>query len=152
MRVLVLFIVIITLSCKTHREMDSSSPDQTAAAPELTLLLKDNYGGTEQPGIQVIRDPETLKKFFFKINKTRKPGIPVPTIDFNTQTVVVFCSGQTQSGGVPSLAIRKETDEEVLLGIKDPGKAEDDTTATIMPFGLYTIPVTDKRIIFEGIQ
>lgn len=132
--------------------MDSSSQDILAEKQELKLLLSDNYGGTELPGIQVIRDPETLKRFFFKINKTRKPGIPIPEIDFDTQTVVVFCSGRTQGGGMPSLTIRGETDQEILLGVLGQGEERTSATALTLPFGLYTLPVTDKEIILEGMQ
>lgn len=151
-RFLLAFTVMLFLSCKTHKDMDSTSSENPLQENGLNLVLSDNYGGTELPEIEVIRDPETLKKFFFKINKTRKPGLPVPEIDFSTQTVVIYSTGRMQGTGVPTLAIKQVTEDEILLGLNYPEEQADDATAVVLPFGLYTLPVTDKKIIVEALR
>lgn len=149
-RIVLAFIVMLTLSCKTNKNMDSTTTNTPVQEMGLDLVLSDNYGGTELPEVQVIRDPETLKQFFYKINKTRKPGLPVPEIDFGSKTVVIYCTGRMQGTEIPTLAIMQETEDEIRLGVNYPDAQTVEATAVVMPFGLYTLPVTDKKISIEA--
>lgn len=151
-RHLLTFIVLLFLSCKTNKNLDSTASENPLQENGLNLVLSDNYGGTELPEIEVIRDPETLKKFFFRINKTRKPGLPVPEIDFSSRTVVIYSTGRLQGSGVPTLAIKRVTEDEILLGLHYPEGQPDAATAVVLPFGMYTLPVTDKKIILEALR
>ncbi len=141
MKYLGIGILLFFMACKGQKNntntLESSMPNST----ELTLILNDNYGGTETPGIQVIREPGALKGFFAKINKTRKPGIPIPKIDFTKEMVVVYCSGKTNGTGSPVLYTKKETDKMMVLGVKKENNKEVvASSAIIMPFGIYTLP------------
>lgn len=153
MKYITLVIIIITLGCKSNKNSLDKPANTETTSEELTLLLSDNYGGTEQQEIQVIREASSLKSFFNKINKTRKPGIPVPKIDFSKEMVVIYCSGKTNNGDIPGLYMISESDDRLTLGIKKQNDKEDTVaTAVIMPFGLYTMSLTDKEVILENLK
>ena len=150
MKKLILFIAIITLSCKSHKNSKGTNSEKVSVSEELNLILSDNYGGSEFREIQVIRSGSELKRFFIALNKTRKPGLPVPKIDFNKELVVVFCGGITTHGDIPGLYMVSESDDKLILGLnKTNGVTDSSSTAVLMPFGLYTMPLTDKEIVLD---
>ena len=126
-----------------HASMDSNQED-------LTLLLSDNYGGTETTQIQVIRNQGALIKFFVEINKTRKPGLPLPEIDFNTEMVLVYCYGRTQLKTVPTLFVKEDSDQEKILGIMEVENVTTTADSAIkFPFSLYKLPLSEKQFILR---
>jgi len=150
MKYLVIFIAIITLSCKGHKKTAVNQTNTETVSEELNLILSDNYGGTELQEIQLIRTGSELKLFFIEINKTRKPGIAVPKIDFSKEMVVIYCSGKTMNSDIPGLYMVSESDDKLTLGIKKQNTISDTTsTAILKPFGLYTMSLTDKEVILE---
>ncbi len=154
MKRIFLLVLVLMIGCKSQKNTEEKLASASTYEQEaLKLLLSDNYGGTEYPEIQIIKDQKALKKFFIEINKTRKPGLPVPEIDFTKEMVVVYCSGKTQNPTGSSLVLKKESDTEKVLGIQ---KVENQeyiaTSAIIFPFSVYKIPLTDKRIVLEPIQ
>lgn len=151
MKYLLVFIAIITISCKSHKNRLELNAKTESISEELKLVLSDNYGGTTQPEIVLIRNGSELKKFFIKINKTRKPGLAVPKIDFNKEMVVIYCSGQTTNSDIPGLYMVSESDDKLILGIKKQNTLQDTTSsALLMPFGLYTMSLTDKEVLLES--
>ncbi len=152
MRYIALVIIIITISCKSQKDTLAESEKKETVPEELALVLSDNYGGTEQQEIQVIRDFGTLKRFFSEINKTRKPGIPVPTIDFTKQMVVIYCSGKTTSSQIPGLHIVGETDDTMTLAIKRQNVQGTSSTALVMPFGLYAMTRSEKQVVLDKME
>ncbi|MGB5666304.1 MAG: hypothetical protein WBM53_05625, partial [Maribacter sp.] len=99
----------------------------------------------------VITDAKALKSFYSKINRTRKPGLPVPDVDFTKEMILVHCSGLRKSNVAPSsLSIMEETDEELVLETTN-GKVEQKggDSAEISPFSVYKMPLTSKKIIFK---
>jgi len=147
MKVFLFLVLGLSMSCKTHEKAAKVATDEFSQE-ELTLLLSDNYGGTATAEIQVIREPKSLIKFFAEINKTRKPGLPLPEIDFSKEMVLVYCHGKTQLKTVPGLYLKAETDQEKILGVMD---VENQTalqdTAVKMPFSLYKVPLSEKQFI-----
>ncbi|MEX0290755.1 MAG: hypothetical protein AB3N14_16745 [Flavobacteriaceae bacterium] len=149
MRYIAVFIIIIALGCKgKHKGLQKSGKTETVSE-ELTLVLSDNYGGAEQQEIQVIRSKGALKNFFTEINKTRKPGIPVPKIDFSKEMVVIYCSGKTTDAKIPGLYMISESDDKLTLGVKKQNLEETTSSAVLVPFGLYTMAITDKEVVLE---
>ena len=73
-RLVFLILLMGMLSCKSQKSQQMA--DNTNDG--LTLLVEDGYSGVENFESMVVRDQKTLNSFFAKINRTRKPGIPVP--------------------------------------------------------------------------
>lgn len=141
----------VFLSCNGHKkaamnEIDAQTPD----AP-LTLVVQGNYAGTDTATTQVITSQKDLVKFFSSINKTRKPGIPVPEVDFSEHIVLVYCSGNDGNGTNPTLDVAKETDSEMVLRMANK-TTKNGVSKTVSPFSLYTMPVTLKKISFEAVE
>ena len=118
MRTIFLGILMLAGTCGSQKDKTSDTNYQVSTENQLMLVLSDNYGGTETEELLVIRDYKALNMFFTKVNMTRKPGLPVPEIDFN------------------------RSDRPA----PDSNQKKDVSTAVLMPFHLYKMPLTEKEI------
>ncbi len=119
----------------------------------MELLTQDNYGGTELPETLVIHNGKGLQDFFSKINRTRKPGLPVPQVDFSKNMVLIYCPGAQRGGNTPKLTLVEESKTSLVFEpIKDMAIKTTASTAQITPFSVYKIPLTSKEISFKGIE
>ncbi|WP_157518088.1 hypothetical protein [Flagellimonas lutaonensis] len=116
----------------------------------LTLLVEDGYSGVENFESMVVRDQKTLNSFFAKINRTRKPGIPVPEVDFNKEMVIIVCSGEQKRIKMPRLSKKDENDKEIVLAVKNEAVDKNNLKELVStPFSVYKIPMSEKEIIFQ---
>lgn len=144
-RYLLLVLVLMGQGCKGQEKVGGDTKENT-----LTLLLRDNYGGSESQDFRVIRDTKTLRQFIVQVNKTRKPGLPVPIVDFSKELVVLYCPGSMVSSGAYELYIREDSSEKVVFSVKaHKGEQKVGNQAIIMPFSLYTIPFTEREILLQ---
>lgn len=143
-------ILAVMFSCKSQKKqiMDEESDVQSSSA--ITMLMTDNYGGTENEELQVIRSKGELDKFFIKVNRTRKPGIKPPSIDFTKNMALIYCPGKSTQQ--PSMKLQSSQKDEMRITIsqmKTEVSDNQESTAVIMPFGLYIMPLTDKEIVLQ---
>ncbi|HKL90745.1 MAG TPA: hypothetical protein VJ880_06160, partial [Allomuricauda sp.] len=68
------------LSCKAQKEDAASVGEEIE---DLVLVDHDNFINIDSFETRVIRDAKSLRKFYAQINQTRKPGLPVPMVDFS---------------------------------------------------------------------
>ncbi len=142
MRRVMYLLLCLSMACK--------SGGQPAQEDALTLVMTDAYGGAEEAGLQVFRDEKNLKQFFARVNRSRKPGLPLPQVDFTTHIALVYCSGKTTDTILPKLYTHGEDEAKIILGKKTPKMLKDTTlTALRLPFALYILPRTEKEIILE---
>ncbi len=146
----IILVFLLFLGCKSQKNDQIATKDNMQESEKLQLVLTDNYGGTDTPELLVIREAGALKRFFGKINMTRKPGIPVPKIDFSTKVAVIYCSGKMNGDNCPSIYTLEETDKMIVLAQKEGNLKEISTSsALIVPFALYTMPITEKEITLK---
>ena len=138
---LLLLVVIMVFSCKS-RQVGTSEVDSY-----MELIVQDNYSGAEEEELLIVRDKKGLSSFFAKINRTRKPGIPIPKVDFTKNVLVIWCTGESYRG-TPELSIKNETDRQYTLR-KSKTKKEKLYFAITSPFSIYKLPLNHKRIVFE---
>ena len=150
MKFFLIVISFVLVACNGQKKavMGEQAVANSESAGRLELIMQEDQGGFEGDEMLVIRDAKRLKSFFSKINRTRKPGIPVPTIDFKKETLVVLCSGEHQNTLNSALELILETDKEIQLKTiynkeKIKGKA------IVSPFKIYKIPFSDKEITFK---
>lgn len=149
-RAIPLLLMTILLGCKCPKKVTNITAVQESDKMELTLLLTDNYGGTEGEELQVFRSEGELKKFFTRVNKTRKPGLAVPEVDFSKQLVLLYCPGTSTNGSWQKLEARQSKDERILIEARESKKQEEVAAGAItMPFSLYTMPLTDKEVVLD---
>lgn len=144
MRFALLILFVGISSCKSQKN------DQTENLKnDLVLLTQDGYSAIETFETMIIRDQKTLQGFYGKINKTRKPGLAVPKVDFSEDMVVVVCMGEQLGDDLPDLTKKAENDQEITLqiGPLNSGK-ESHTTLISSPFCVYKMPIAEKEVVF----
>lgn len=154
MRLFIALVSFLFVSCNGQKKAAMEDAKQTKSNDSLELLASDNQIGFDEAEILVIKDQKRLKNFYSKVNMTRKPGLPIPDIDFTKEMIVIQCGGKQESSELLPLLIFEETDSEVVLGTKIPTKL--DTKSTEMQsnrFRVYKMPLTQKEVRFdEGVE
>jgi hypothetical protein len=154
MRYLAAFILIIIYSCNGQKKASMANTNEVKGSGEkLTLILQDNYSGSEIEESMIIKDAKALKSFYSKINRTRKPGLPVPEIDFTKEMILIHCIGEQTSGKTAELTFVDENEDEVVVKssakMLEKGKTSSSITS---PFSVYKMPFTQKRVTFKKDQ
>ncbi|MBM1106748.1 hypothetical protein JQC67_11410 [Aurantibacter crassamenti] len=129
-------------------EQDSENTEK------LILIDQNNYSGADSTETIIIRDAKSLKLFYAKVNRARKPGLPVPDIDFTKEIIVIHCSSDMNYSNVNKLIIQDETDTEMVVGLKKMPKTKQEHSSSednllVNPFFVYKIPFTKKKVTIE---
>ncbi|VAW10224.1 hypothetical protein MNBD_BACTEROID03-153 [hydrothermal vent metagenome] len=152
MKMFLLGIVVLVLSCNGQKKasMVEDKEDNSTQSDSLVLLVRDSYSGSDLSETLIITNSKALKFFFSQVNKTRKPGIQVPEVDFSKEVVIIHCSGKQGSAALPMLTLLKETDTTLVLGSRfEINKKTNSATVVTSPFCVYKMPLTTKRISVE---
>lgn len=142
---------ICLLSCKAQKPESSTVGEQIDG---LTLIEHQNFTNIDSFETRVIRDMKTLGKFYRQINKTRKPGLPLPVVDFSKEMLVLVCLGEQHGEKTTVLSKLKETGQEMLIAIEvhNVSKEEMSILPIYFPFYLYKMPLVDKTVAFQKIE
>lgn len=135
--VMVLF-VFLTFSCKSQKtggQMDD----------RLILLVQDGYIPVEEPETHIIQDAKALRAFYAQLNKTRKPGLPVPQVDFSTSSVLIACMGPIDTDALPKMYVNRETVDEFIISVGIP-EEKTSTSTKSSPFCIYTLSNMGKKV------
>ncbi|MEM8847976.1 MAG: hypothetical protein AAGD17_12810 [Bacteroidota bacterium] len=150
----VYFIILLTqVSCKSQNQ--SVVKDDFQNDSKITLIDTNDYSGIYEAETTVIRDMKSLSKFYAQVNKMRKPGLPVPTIDFSKYTVLAICAGEQKPDTKMVASIADENENTLLINLRSQKNTESgDVTITVIthPFYLYQIPFTEKTVEFKHLQ
>ena len=135
--------VISIVSCKSQDQIKSANTDTM----QLTLLIEDNYSGQDEKELFIIKDQNELETFFGKVNRTRKPGLPIPEVDFKKERVIVWCGGNKDASRL-RLSVKNITDHVIYLK-KEKTAMSHLEGAIISPFVIYKLPNTHKVVKFK---
>ncbi len=113
----------------------------------MELLLQDNYSGLITEEVLIIKNQKSLNLFFAQINKTRKPGLLPPEIDFTKEMLLIWCEGETLEPSL-GLSLDKETADSYHLS-KIPPTDKTKNSAVMSPFFIYKLSLSDKNITIE---
>ena len=151
MRYLSIFIFTIIFSCNGQKKAAMEKGESLkGSAGKLTLILQDNYSGSSNQETLIIKDSKSLKKFFMQVNKTRKPGLPVPEVDFTKEMVLIHCSGEQPLGRQITLAVADENEHELIVrSLIEKKKGKTSSSVIVSPFRVYKMPLTAKKITFQ---
>ncbi len=121
----------------------------------LVLLDHDNFTTIDTFQIREIRDFKTLNKFYREINKTRKPGLPVPMVDFTKDMLVLVCLGEQQGKKEVALSQLRQNETETWIAV-DVWDVQQEEGVSIQPmyfpFYLYKMPLVDKTLHFQRVE
>jgi hypothetical protein len=146
-----MFILLLAIfSCNSQKKSLTVNGKGQSSGDSLVLLVQDNYAPTDSVETLVIRDEAELRQFFTRINMTRKPGIPVPEVDFSKEMVLIFCAGTQKDAKLPPLSIFQETEDKIVVSATEQ-KLNDssDLLPFVSPFSVYKMPVTKKEVVFK---
>ncbi len=146
-------LMLIFLSCNGQKKsaMETEEMENEHDDNRLSLIISDHYTGSDEAETLFIRDEKSLQKFYSKINKTRKPGLPSPEIDFSKEMVIVRCAGKQEDSSVPELYLMEDTGVSLVIGIKKMD-AKATSSAITSPFSVYKMPLTEKQVIIRENQ
>ena len=122
---------------------------------DMVLLAHEDFTNIDAFETRVIRDAKSLNKFYGEINKTRKPGLPVPMVDFSKDMLVLVCLGEQKGEKKLVLSKLTETDQGMTIALEVMEKVKDGEIAVqpmYFPFYLYKMPLVDKDLTFQRID
>lgn len=151
MRIVLISLALFFMGCKGQKEAAVNQESMADRQEGIELLIQDELNSMTEQETLVIRSSKALNSFLAKVNMTRKPGIPVPEVNFKTDMVIVYCSGKRTDGAKPVIKKVRESDTEMVF-LANHETAAQKKSYTISPFSLFKIPLTDKAIIFEKNQ
>lgn len=152
MKLFLIAISLVLLSCNSQKKatMKDDKTEQSESGSGLELIMQEEQGGFEADEMLVFRDAKRLKSFFSKINRTRKPGLPVPDIDFLKEIIIIQCTEKESLTDSASLSVLKETATQFILNIQNRSEAKNTLNANSYgSFSIYKMPITAKDIILE---
>lgn len=149
LHVYLILLVLSLVSCKAQKE---SQEPQSVQESKFTLVDQDDYSGFFEYDTMVIRDSKSLASFYAQVNKTRKPGLPIPEIDFSKETVLVVCAGEQKGSLSSELSVLEENEVNMVIGVSiKENQDSDKVTSTVIsyPFYLYKFPSSNKKVVFQ---
>ncbi len=147
MRYILIISFICLISCKAQHDAKTMATENG----DMELIAADDYSGVLDYEASIISDTKALRKFYSRINKTRKPGLPVPDVDFSKNMILAVCTGEHKGEKEPLLR-KTEEENNVLITIelnenRDASKSR--KTLTVYPFYLYKLPITPKTVSIQ---
>ena len=139
MRIFLLSLFLVCLSCKSQKK-GIQNQTENIQSMKPTLVLSDNYSNIDSSQISILKDQKALQKFFIQVNKTRKPGLPVPVIDFSKEMLILVCAGEQLGNYEPEVTFVEEAADKMTFKVR-----EKSDTAT---FYLYKMPISGKQVSF----
>ena len=132
------------ISCSAQNKQSNQN------IPNFIKIVSQSHGGLLKEQYIVITNNKQLKGIYTQINLTRKPGLPLPSIDFEKEVVIALFLGQRNSGGysinIDSIHVKKNTSFEVV--IKETIPTDMVSLAITQPFSIYKLDLPNHNITF----
>jgi len=127
-------------SCKSTAQGNLQESDEMG----MELILNENYSGFEQEEYILIKNQKDLNAFYGKINRTRKPGLTPPSIDFNSEMILIWCGDSTASN-YADLKLNEKADNLQIHKLKTTVSKEENNFI-VSPFSVYKLPLSTKTL------
>ncbi|WP_321826976.1 hypothetical protein [Maribacter dokdonensis] len=137
---LLLAAIIQLNSCKSTAQSNLQESDDVG----MELILNENYSGFEQEEYFLIKSQKELSAFYGKINRTRKPGLTPPIIDFDTEMILVWC-GDSSATNYANFELN-EKDKFIELHKLKSKTFKEESTLVVSPFSMYKLPLSTKSL------
>ncbi|WP_139278112.1 hypothetical protein [Pseudozobellia thermophila] len=144
------FLMVAFLSCKGQRKgtvgTQENGPDPEAA---ISLVVSDYHQVVGNERTWVIKNRKELQKFYSELNKTRKPALPVPKVDFGQNMLLVHFYQASDSGTPPRLSVLRKTGDTLFLAERGNGPSHRGGREKLVPFSIYLMPKSEGTIVVE---
>ncbi len=145
MRIFLVSLLLVCLSCKSQKKGNQNNEEKLQMEKPI-LVMEDSYSNIDSSQISIITDQKALQKFFVQVNKTRKPGLPVPEVDFSKEMLILICAGEQQGTYEPNVTILELDDENLTINVERKLPSDSLETAISTPFFLYKMPISEKKV------
>ena len=138
-----------------HSDTEAEQATEQVEQIPFEILLQDAHGGSETPENRVVTDESSLSAFYIQINRMRKPGFPLPEIDFGKEAVAILCLGQKTTSGYSVIVDRiEETSDQQIIWTKEISPQPTDMVAMVIcqPFTIVKFPRTEKELVFKKVK
>lgn len=147
MRIFLLSLLLVCLSCKSQKKGAKNNAENIQMDQPI-LVLEDYYSNIDSSQVSIIKDQKALHKFFVQVNKTRKPGLPVPIIDFSKEMLILICAGEQRGKYEHNLTIMEGNTDKMIVNVEETILSRSNETGLSTPFFLYKLPLTEREITF----
>ncbi|WP_405415828.1 hypothetical protein [Maribacter sp. Asnod1-A12] len=110
----------------------------------MELILNETYSGFEQEDFFLIKNQKELNAFYGKINRTRKPGLTPPFIDFNMEMILIWCGDSTASN-FANLELSENADYLQVQKLNEKN-LKVAANQLVSPFSIYKLPLSAKSL------
>lgn len=147
-KLLIVASIFFLTSCGSKSDM-SNPTEKFGIQSYYTVLEQGGMSNYEEPAVKVIKSLAQLQEVYSVINRTRRPGLPVPDVDFKKVTVIAAFAGTKSNGGY-SIEVKQieDTDEfrDISFSVETPEPGTPVTMAITTPFMIISTPNDDKKI------
>ncbi len=164
MRRIIIHILLLGLlfseSCKNKQKTVSAAHTENVQLSEkssgeiirLIEIAYDQNGGFKDKTMRLILSEDELKEYWATAYKNYLEKPPVPTIDFESEMVLLIAAGEQHSGGydiyIPKDQIKTKSDKTIAIPVvlQMPGPNCIVTEALTSPFRFYTVTLPNDYI------
>jgi cell division protein FtsI/penicillin-binding protein 2 len=151
-----LLLLTINISCKCNKQLNQqlttnkemANKNQSSEIPFEIIFDNDRCNIKEAKNV-VITSEKQLQDVYAKINMTRRPGVPVPNIDFTKQIVLGIFLGEKSTAGYQitiDKIVQNKKNIDVYYKVISP--KEQAAMVITQPCVLASIPKQDLPINF----
>ncbi|OIQ37626.1 MAG: hypothetical protein BM563_08115 [Bacteroidetes bacterium MedPE-SWsnd-G1] len=144
MKYVLYIITFLIFGCASGKQQNYTQEIQ------FETLVQGSNGGYLNNEFIIVKNQDELKTVYTQINKVRKPGFPIPKIDFEKELILALFLGEKTTGG-HAISITKiiETIDEVQVFVQTNAPDGMATSAMTQPYYFCKIPRTEKSIVFK---
>lgn len=144
--ILILFLSLLNCKGTSHK---TTTSDNEKTTMDYEILLQDSHSNFAELTTFKITNTQRLQQVFNTINSTRKPGFPIPNVDFSNYDVAFFTTGELPTGGHTisvSEVIKGNDVIDIILEQTSPGPGEFAIMVITAPFIIIKFEKTELPI------
>lgn len=136
-----IFISIVVTSCATQNK-------NLKKEVQLDLIESHSQGGFKTEQYNIVTNPIELQSLYTQLNLSRKPGLPLPNVDFNNESLIAIFMGQKMSGGfsIKIDSIKRINKTRVEIKLKETNPKDMASMAITSPFVIYKVSIPNVTV------
>lgn len=166
MKTFTLLLAMVLVNCNAKKEISTKENNKNEVQKEnlnnnktsnqatIEVLAEGSHGGYDTPKTMVIDNVDTLIEIYGKINAIRRPGFPIPQIDFSKHSIIAVFMGQKSYGGFSTkvVAVKQNDSKETEIYIEETKPTGFATTVICQPFYICKVNKIDTKIVLKKVE
>ncbi len=153
--ILLLILLFSLAKCKNNQKIVNAGAKNTPSTEKIINIIEiayDQNGGFKDKTMRLILSENEMEEYWATAYKNYLEKPPVPTVDFESEMVLLIAAGEQHSGGydiyIPKNQIKVKSDKtiDIPVVLQMPGKNCIVTEALTSPFRFYTISISGNYI------